>query len=284
MALWSHADLAVIVKWKLLSGLHLDSLGSACPASHLRQQMSLCADMLRRLLLISTSTVHGSRYLDYCADDIVGFLRDRLRVLFIPFARPSGISLADYSKRARERFATMGFELNGIEAATDPREAVETADVIFIGGGNTFLLLRDLYETGLIEPIRERVANGVPYIGTSAGSNVAGLTIGTTNDMPIVRPSTFDALGLVPFNINPHYLDPDPDSKHKGETRETRIKEYHVLNPQPVVGLREGAWLEISGDSMLLGGSSGARLFRQGSEPEEFETGDQLDFLLSSSR
>jgi dipeptidase E len=246
--------------------------------------MSLCADMLRRLLLISTSTVHGSRYLDYCADDIVGFLRDRLRVLFIPFARPSGISLADYSKRARERFATMGFELNGIEAATDPREAVETADVIFIGGGNTFLLLRDLYETGLIEPIRERVANGVPYIGTSAGSNVAGLTIGTTNDMPIVRPSTFDALGLVPFNINPHYLDPDPDSKHKGETRETRIKEYHVLNPQPVVGLREGAWLEISGDSMLLGGSSGARLFRQGSEPEEFETGDQLDFLLSSSR
>jgi peptidase E len=179
--------------------------------------------MLRRLLLISTSTVHGSGYLDYCADDIVAFLRDRLRVLFIPFARPSGIDLADYSKR-------------------------------------------------------------VPYIGTSAGSNVAGLTIGTANDMPIVHPPTLDAFGLVPFNINPHYLDPDPDSKHKGETRETRIKEFHVLNAQPVVGLREGAWLEISGDSMLLGGSSGARLFRSGSEPEEFKTGDGLDFLLSSSR
>jgi len=220
--------------------------------------------------------------LDYCAAGIQEFLRDRPRVLFVPFASPSGISYDDYSRRARDRFAQMGLELSGIEAATDQRTAAETAEAIFIGGGNTFLLLRSLYEAKLLDILRERVASGVPYMGTSAGANVAGLTIGTTNDMPIVLPPTLDALGLVPFNINPHYIDPEPDSKHKGETRETRIKEFHVVNEQPVIGLREGAWLEIRDESMMLRGTAGARLFRRGREPAEFKTGDEMSFLLSS--
>ncbi len=240
-------------------------------------------DMLKRLLLISTSTVHGSGYLDYCSGDIEDFLRGRPQVLFIPFARPSGISHEQYSRKARERFGTMGLELTGVEAASDPREAVEAAEAIFVGGGNTFLLLKGLYDAGLVDTIRERVASGIPYVGTSAGSNVAGLTIGTTNDMPIVFPSTFDALGLVPFNINPHYLDPDPDSTHKGETRETRIKEFHGINEQPVVGLREGAWLEISGASITLRGTAGARLFRRNREPQEFTAGERLDFLITNA-
>ena len=220
--------------------------------------------------------------MDYCAAGIKEFLRERPRVLFVPFARPSGISYEDYSGRAQDRFAQMGLELSGIEAATDQCAAAATAEAIFIGGGNTFLLLRSLYEAKLLDILRERVASGVPYMGTSAGANVAGLTIGTTNDMPIVLPPTLDALGLVPFNINPHYIDPEPDSKHKGETRETRIKEFHVLNKQPVIGLREGAWLEIRDKSMTLRGKAGARLFRRGREPAEFKTGDDLSFLLSS--
>lgn len=239
-------------------------------------------DMRKRLLLISTSTVHGSGYLDYCAAEIQEFLRDRPRVLFIPFARPSGISHENYSRRARDRFAQMGLTLSGIEAAGDPRQAIETAEALFIGGGNTFVLLRDLHETDLVDLIRDRVGSGIRYIGTSAGANVAGPTIGTTNDMPIVFPPTFDALALVPFNINPHYLDPDPDSKHKGETRETRINEFHAINEQPVVGLREGAWLEINGASVTLRGTAGARLFRRDRDPEEFTAGAELDFLLAS--
>jgi dipeptidase E len=158
---------------------------------------------------------------------------------------------------------------------------VRSADVLFVGGGNTFLLLRELYRAGVMDLIRARVHTGMLYIGTSAGSNVAGLTIGTTNDMPIVYPPSFDALGLVPFNINPHYLDPDPNSTHMGETRETRIKEFHFLHDQPVVGLREGAMLHVTDSTVELQGSSGARLFLSHDEPAEFAPGDQMGFLLS---
>jgi len=238
--------------------------------------------MFNHLLLISTSTVHGSGYLDYCADGAKEFLGDVDTVLFVPYARPSGISHSKYTELARDRFAKMGFELAGIQDAPDPRVAIQGAQSLFIGGGNTFLLLRDLYRADLLDVVRQQVAEGMPYIGTSAGSNVAGLSIRTTNDMPIVYPPSFDALGLVPFNINPHYLDPDPTSTHRGETRETRINEFHVLNEQPVVGLREGAWLRVEGDSVILEGSKGARLFRQGTEPEEFDTGTSLSFLLGS--
>jgi len=240
--------------------------------------------MSSRLLLLSTSTVHGSGYLDYCADDVADFLKPVPHVLFIPYARPSGISHAEYTKRARERFGTMGVELTGIDQAADARSAVREAAALFIGGGNTFLLLRELYTAGLLEIIRQRVAGGMPYMGASAGSNVAGLTIGTTNDMPIVWPPSSDALGLVPFNINPHYVDPDPESTHMGETRETRIKEFHLVNRQPVIGLREGAWLRIEADAVHLEGAAGARLFRQGISPADFEFDSRLDFLLETNR
>ena len=237
--------------------------------------------MSSRLLLLSTSTIHGSGYLDYCAESVDEFLGDIRTVLFIPYARPSGISHSAYSKLARRRFAQFGVQLSGVEDSPDSVAAVRSAEALFIGGGNTFLLLRDLYDAGLLDTVRERVAEGMPYMGTSAGSNVAGLTVGTTNDMPIVYPPSFSALALVPFNINPHYLDPDPHSTHKGETRETRIHEFHVLNRQPVIGLREGAWLRIEGDSATLEGSGGARLFRQGQDPEEFGAGASMDFLLT---
>ncbi|KPJ95817.1 MAG: (alpha)-aspartyl dipeptidase [Gemmatimonas sp. SG8_17] len=237
--------------------------------------------MTRQLLLISTSTVHGSGYLDYCASEIRAFLPGAPRVLFVPYARPSGLTHDEYTQKASEKFAKIGLELVGIHAAPDPAAAVRGADALFVGGGNTFLLLNQLYSNNLMDPIRKRVADGLPYVGTSAGSNVAGATIGTTNDMPIVYPPSFDALRLVPFNLNPHYLDPDPHSTHRGETRETRIQEFHSFNAQPVVGLREGAMLHVAGNSVHLQGSAGARLFRRDAAPEELVPGGRLDFLLA---
>ena len=237
--------------------------------------------MPKNLLLISTSTVHGSGYLEYCSGDIHSFLDGLQTVLFVPYARPGGMSHDAYTKNAAVVFEGMGIGLTGMHVAPNPVAAVNAAAALFIGGGNTFLLLRELYRVGVLDAIRAKVRSGMPYIGTSAGSNVAGLTIGTTNDMPIVYPPSFEALGLVPFNINPHYLDPDPNSTHKGETRETRIKEFHVLHDQPVVGLREGAMLHIAGSSVKLLGSNGARLFLSHDEPAEFQTGDEMGFLLS---
>ena len=236
--------------------------------------------MPRRLLLVSTSTTHGTGYLDHCAAAMQEVLGERWSVLFVPYARPSGLSHDAYTAKARDRFAVMDVALGGIHEAGDPVAAVREAEALFIGGGNTFVLLRGLYEAGVIDAIRERVADGMPYLGTSAGSNVACVTLGTTNDMPVVEPPHFAALGLVPFNINPHYLDPDPGSTHMGETRATRINEFHVFNDQPVVGLREGAMLHVDGNTMTLRGTSDARLFRKGQEPDEFAPGDDMSFLL----
>jgi dipeptidase E len=236
--------------------------------------------MTRSLLLISTSTVHGSGYLDYCADEIASFLRETRDILFVPHARPSGITHDEYTARARARLGKLGLELTGVHECDDPQLAIRKAEALFVGGGNTFLLLRQLYELDLVKAIRSRVRQGLLYVGTSAGSNVAGLSIGTTNDMPIAYPPSLEALALVPFNLNPHYLDPDPASTHKGETRETRINEFHVFNSQPVVGLREGAWIRVTDDQAVLEGTKGARLFRQGESPKEFEPGARLDFLI----
>jgi len=235
----------------------------------------------KKLLLISNSTLHGSGYLDHCAGEIKKFLGEIENVLFIPYARPSGTTHDEYTKIARERFKKMGYNLSGIHEYDNPRDAVKSAESIFVGGGNTFVLIDALYKSKLIDIIRKRVNEGIPYIGTSAGSNVACKSIKTTNDMPIIYPPSFEGLNLVSFNINPHYIDPDPNSKHMGETRETRIKEFHFYNDTKVLGLREGAILLINNNKMTLKGNTGARLFKKDGKQEEYKQGDSLDFLLS---
>jgi dipeptidase E len=234
---------------------------------------------MKRLLLISNSTLHGSGYLDHCAGAITSFLAPTAtRVLFVPYAV---LDRETYAARTRARFETMGLAVESSdEAPGAPALAVEKAHALFIGGGNTFRLIDALSRNGLIEPIRRRVLAGMPYIGSSAGSNVACPSIKTTNDMPIVQPPSFAALNLVPFNINPHYQDPIPGSTHMGETREARIAEFHEENDPPVVGLREGAWLVVDGQILTLQGSTGARLFRRGQPAAEYPSGSDLSFLL----
>ncbi len=232
---------------------------------------------IKRILLISNSTLFGSGYLDHAASEIRDFLGDVARVLFVPFA------LADhdgYTSRARERFASLGYGLDSLHEASDKQVAVSETPAIFIGGGNTFRLLKALYDFELLQLIKQRVEQGLPYIGSSAGSNVAGPTIRTTNDMPIVEPPSFNALGLVSFQINPHYLDPSPDSTHMGETREERILQFLEENETPVVGLREGAMVLVEKGSALLKGSSGARIFRKAQPPSEVLPGAELNNLL----
>jgi dipeptidase E len=221
---------------------------------------------IRRLLLISTSTVYGTGYLDHAELEIRDHLRGVNRILFIPYA------LADhgaYAAKARVRFGRMGIEVDSIHEAKTPRDAVEKARAIFIGGGNTFRLLKSLYDHRLLEPIRARVDSGMPYLGASAGSNVAGPTIRTTNDMPIVEPPSLDALNIFPYQINPHYLDPDPSSTHMGETREERLLQYLEENQTPVIGLREGCYLRVMDGRIWLKGARPARIFCRGKDPVE---------------
>jgi len=233
---------------------------------------------MSRILLISNSTLFGSGYLDHAEREIRDFLGDLKRVLFVPFALYDRDA---YALAARERFKKMGYELTSVHTAVDGFQAIAETQAIFVGGGNTFRLLKTLYDQSLLDPIRERVASGMPFIGSSAGSNVAGPTIKTTNDMPIVQPPSFEALGLVPFQINPHYVDPDPNSRHMGETREKRILEFLEENDTPVLGLREGAMARCENGTTILKGSTGARIFRRGLDPVETLPGDQLDDLLS---
>ena len=233
--------------------------------------------MNKRILLISNSTLYGSGYLDHAETEIRSFLGDVKRVLFVPFAL---YDRDKYAATAQQRFAKMVYELSSINTAANPKQAITDTDAVFTGGGNTFRLLKALYDYDLLGSIRERVKAGMPYIGSSAGSNVAGPTIRTTNDMPIVQPPSFDALGLVSFQINPHYLDSDPNSKHMGETREERILQFLEENDTPVVGLREGAMLRIENGETILRGSTGARIFRKGLEPIETFPGAHLNALL----
>jgi len=232
---------------------------------------------MSRVLLISNSTLYGRGYLDHAETEIRQLLGAARRVIFIPFA------LADrdaYATKAAERFAGLGYDLASIHKAADPWQAIDNADAIFVGGGNTFRLLKALYDHEIISLIRRRVTTGMPYIGSSAGANVAGPTIKTTKDMPIVEPPSFAALGLVPFQISPHYLDPDPRSTHMGETQEERIRQFHEENATPVAGLREGAMLVCEDGRFSLRGVAGARLFRQGREPVEVVPGaDATEFL-----
>ena len=222
--------------------------------------------MARRLLLVSTSTVFGTRYLEHAFAELREVLEGVGRVLFIPHALRDH---AGYAATARAAFQEIGFGLDSLHEAKDPRQAVLDAEAIFCGGGNTFRLLDRLVRLDVLDAIRSRAVEGMPYTGASAGSNLACPTIMTTNDMPIVEPPSLDALGLVSFQINPHYLDPVAGSMHMGETRETRIREFHEENDVPVVGLREGAILRVEGDAVELKGRAGARIFRRGREPVE---------------
>ncbi|MEE2770658.1 MAG: dipeptidase PepE [Bacteroidota bacterium] len=231
-----------------------------------------------KAILASTSTLHGQAYLEYILPELKTHFQDCDFVLFIPYARPGGITHEDYTEIARQAFSKIDIQVKGLHELDDQAEAVREAPAIFTGGGNTFLLVSELYRNKVIPVLQESVRNGTPYLGTSAGSNIGGLSMQTTNDMPIIYPPSFKTLGLVPFNINPHYLDPDPNSRHKGETRETRIKEFHTLNSQPVVGLREGSWLELT-DRVMLKGKLDARIFEKDQDAYEVQTGTDLTHL-----
>lgn len=234
---------------------------------------------MKNIIIASTSTIHGGEPLDYLLDELQGFFKNTSEVLFIPYARPSGITHDEYTSRVNSAFEKIGKKAIGIHEFDNPKEAIKAAKGIFTGGGNTFVLVNQLYKNDLIETIKTAVKNGTPYLGTSAGSNICGLTISTTNDMPIVYPPSFKTFGFVPFNINPHYLDPDPTSKHMGETRETRIKEFHKFNTQPVIGIREGSWLEVKGYTITLRGTLDARIFKYNQTPYEVKTGAELSTL-----
>ena len=224
---------------------------------------------MKRILLASTSTVYGGTYLSYLQDELIDFFTGIDEILFVPYARPSGVTHDEYTQIAQQFFNRVGKRIVGLHTFADPKKAIRQAKAIFTGGGNTFVLVNQLYGLEVMDVLREAVENGTLYMGTSAGSNIAGQTMQTTNDMPIVYPPSFKTLGLVPFNINPHYLDPDPQSKHKGETRETRIKEFHVFNDTPVIGLREGSWLRVEDEKVSLKGDLTARIFLKGQEPYE---------------
>jgi dipeptidase E len=232
-----------------------------------------------QILLVSNSTLHGRGYLDHVEAEIRNILGSARQVLFFPYALHD---CDGYAAKAGARFADTGYEMNSAHAANDPKKAIAETDAIFIGGGNTFRLLKALQDLDLLEPIRRRIREGAPYIGSSAGSNVAGPTIKTTKDMPIVQPRSFDALGLVPFQISPHYQDPDPASKHMGETQEERILQFLEENETPVLGMREGAWVRIENRSVTLRGSNGARIFRRGEKTVEAVTGDEISDLVGA--
>lgn len=233
--------------------------------------------MVPKLLLISNSTMHGGDYLAHCAKEIRDFLLAPHNVAFVPYA------LADhdgYEATAKATFAALGHTLTSVHHAGDPCAALSGADAVFVGGGNTFRLLDTLHRSGLLQALRDRVRAGMRYIGSSAGTNVAAPTIKTTNDMPIVMPASFEALALVPFQINPHYLDPDPASTHMGETREERLLQFHEENDTPVLALREGCMLRVDDKSAHLRGTTAARLFRAGCPPREYAPPCDLSFLL----
>ncbi len=233
-----------------------------------------------RLLLISNSTNPGEAYLDYPKNNIKEFLGEKpVHALFIPYA---GITFSwdEYEEKVNNRFQEIGHRVTGIHRFEDPVKAVEEAEAIVVGGGNTWHLVKTMQNNKLIEAIQKKVRAGTPYIGWSAGSNVACPTLKTTNDMPISEPVSFDTLNLVPFQINPHYLDHHP-SNHGGETREMRINEFLVVNQETyVVGLREGTMLLVEDKKMSMIGYRDARIFKYGKDPVELSSKDDFSFLL----
>lgn len=235
---------------------------------------------MKNLLVASTSTIYGGHFLEYLLPQLEEHFKSIETLLFIPFARPGGISYEAYTHIVAEALKDFSFSVKGIHEFDDPKKAIERAEAIFVGGGNTFVLVDQLHRQELIKPLRKVLEKGIPYLGTSAGSNIVGVNVKTTNDMPIVHPESLEALGLIPFDLNPHYLDPDPGSKHKGETRETRIKEFHSCNDLTVIGLREGSWIAVKGEQMILKGTLNARVFKKGKSPFELPANSDLSQLL----
>jgi dipeptidase E len=234
---------------------------------------------MKKILLASTSTLYNGAYLDYLLPTLEKHFDGVKTILFIPYAQPSGISYDDYTQKVRNAFTKINKTVIGIHEFDSPTGAITSAEAIFTGGGNTFLLVSKLYENNIMNVLKNVVENGTPYLGTSAGSNIGGKTMNTTNDMPIVLPPSFETLGFIRFNLNPHYLDPIEGSTHMGETRETRINEFHKQSTIPVLGLREGSWIEISDSDVIIKGELTARLFRSGEFAVEMAPGENLNFL-----
>lgn len=234
---------------------------------------------MKNLLLASTSTLHGSDYLEYLLPELKQHFTNCKTILFIPYARPSGISHEEYTEKTALAFAKIKLNIRGIHEYENPVEAIQNAEGIFTGGGNTFLLINELYRNKIMIPLKETLEKGVPYLGTSAGSNISGLSMQTTNDMPIVYPPSFQTLGLIPFNLNVHFQDADTQSKHMGESRETRINEFHQFNNFPVLGLKEGSWLEIKANKIVLKGNLSAKLFRKNETPIDIAAESELSFI-----
>jgi dipeptidase E len=227
----------------------------------------------KKLLLISNSYAYGGGYLKHAEDEIKAFLSGTKSLLFIPYALANK---DDYSRKTADFFRKLGIKASSIHNLRDTKKAVQEAQAIFIGGGNTFRLLNEMYKVDILDILKTRINEGKPFIGSSAETNVAAPTIKTTNDMPIVEPPSLNALGIINFQINPHYLDSDPSSKHMGETREKRLEQYLEENDLPVVGLREGAWLRIENNRIYLGGKNGARLFQKEKSPKEYKSGSYI--------
>lgn len=228
------------------------------------------------IILASTSTLFGGEYLEYLTEEIVQLFEGIDEIIFIPFARPGGISHDEYTQKARSFFDKINIKVKGLHEFDEKAEALNNAKGFFTGGGNTFLLVKTLHEENLMSVLKSNIESGKPYLGCSAGSNIGGQNMKTTNDMPIVYPPSFECMGLVPFNINPHYLDPSPELKHNGETRETRIKEFLTQNDVKVVGLREGNWIRRKADRITVEGAELTRIFEKDKEPYEIESGTEL--------
>lgn len=230
-------------------------------------------------IIASTSTVHGSDYLDYLKPELEQFFKKKKKLIFIPFARPGGISHDNYTKKVKKALGDIFSEIKGLHEFQNPSTALKNAEAIFTGGGNTFLLVKQLHDLRLMKVLKQVVSEGAFYLGTSAGSNICGLNMKTTNDMPIVYPSSFKTLGLLNFNINPHFLDADPNSTHKGETRETRILEFQKQNNLAVVGLREGSYILVENENIVLKGPLPARIFEINKPAYELNPNQSLNFF-----
>lgn len=228
------------------------------------------------IVLASTSSLFGGNFLEYLKEEIQILYNGIDEIIFIPFARPGGISHDDYTQKVRAFFAEINIKVKGLHEFDDKIAALNDGKGFFTGGGNTFLLVKTLHEKELMQVLKENTEKGKPYLGTSAGSNIGGLNMKTTNDMPIVYPPSFDTMGVVPFNINPHYLDPNPNLKHNGETRETRIQEFLTQNDVKVIGLREGNWIRRIGDKITVEGSEMTRVFEKNKDTIEITPGSVL--------